>query len=141
MSNRHGREGPRKEDPDDPDTSGRMDTEGGGSHLAEVLANNALREIIQLAKDTVSVDEGPFRIPGYVMDKLILKCEKVLLNYGEQEAQRCMVEEIRAHLAQQRDFKARENERKVKERLPSSKDEEEAEAQPLGSKAKSQRRR
>lgn len=117
-----------------------MDTEGGGSHLAEVLANNALREIIQQAKDTVSVDEGPFRIPGYVMDKLILKCEKVLLNYGEDEAHRCMVEEIRAHLAQMRDFKARENERKVKERLPPSRDEEEAPAQQPPSKARSQRR-
>jgi|GEM_PF-6071987 len=141
MSQRHGREGPRQEDLDETDPSGRMDTEGGGSHLAEVLANNALREIIQQAKKTVSVEEGSFRIPGYVMDKLIIRCEKVLLNYGEVEAQKCMVEEIRAHLAQMKEFKARDNERKVKERLPSSDDEPAAEAHDPPPKARSQRRR
>ena len=141
MSHPYGSEGPQEKDKDESEPSGHMDTEGGGSHLAEVLANNALREIIQQAKEKVSVEEGSFRIPGYVMDRLLLKCEKVLLNYGEQEALRCMVEEIRSHLAQMRDFKARENERKVKERLPSSRNEKEAEAQPQGSKAKSQRRR
>jgi len=118
-----------------------MDTEGGGAHLADVLANNALKEIIQEAKKTVSVDEGPFRIPSYVMDKLVIKCEKVLLNYGEEEAQTCMVEEIRAHLAQMSEFKARENERKVKERLPSSSDDQLAQANHPPPKARAQRRR
>ena len=141
MSHRHGREGPRQEDLDDTDPSGRMDTEGGGAHLADVLANNALKEIIQEAKNTVTVDEGPFRIPSYVMDKLVVKCEKVLLNYGEVEAQKCMVEEIRAHLAQMSEFKARENERKVKERLPSSSDDQVAKANHPPPTARVQRRR
>ncbi len=141
MSNRHGRAGPRQEDLDDTDPSGRMDTEGGGAHLADVLANNALKEIIQEAKKTVSVEEGPFRIPSYIMDKLVIKCEKVLLNYGEAEAQKCMVEEIRAYLAQMKDFKARENERKVKERLPSSSDDQEAPTHYPPPKARTQRRR
>ena len=141
MSNRHGRAGPRQEDLDDTDPSGRMDTEGGGAHLADVLANNALKEIIQEAKKTVSVEEGPFRIPSYIMDKLVIKCEKVLLNYGEAEAQKCMVEEIRAHLAQMKDFKARENERKVQERLPSSSEDQDAPAHNPLPKARTQRRR
>jgi hypothetical protein len=141
MSHRHNREGPRQENFDDTDPSGRMDTEGGGAHLADVLANNALKEIIQQAKETVSLEEGPFRIPSYVMDRLVIRCEKVLLNYGEEEAQKCMVEEIRAHLAQMKEFKAHENERKVKERLPSSSEDPEVQANHPPLKARPQRRR
>jgi hypothetical protein len=141
MSHRHDREGHRPEDLDDIDPSGRMDTEGGGAHLADVYANNAIKEIIQQAKETVSVENGSFRIPGYVMDKLVVKCEKVFLNYGEAEALKCMVQEIRAHLSQMKDFKARENERKVKERLPSSNEDPDAAAIPAPQKAKAQRRR
>jgi len=141
MSHRHIREGHRPEDVDEIDPSGRMDTEGGGAHLADVLANNAIKAIIQQAKEIVSVQEGTFRIPGYIMDKLVVRCEKVFLNYGEEEAQKCMVQEIRAHLAEMKDFKARENERKVRERLPSSKDDLKAEGHNQPPKAKAQRRR
>jgi hypothetical protein len=141
MSHRHTREAHRPEDFDEDDPSGRMDTEGGGAHLADVLANNAIKEIIQQAKEIVSVEEGSFRIPGYIMDRLVVRCEKVFLNYGEAEAQKCMVQEIRAHLAEMRDFKARENERKVKERLPSSEEDPQAKDNNQPQKAKTQRRR
>jgi hypothetical protein len=122
MSEERGRHCPRgTERPDeDEDAEKGMDTEGGGSHLVHIIAQNTLREIIRQAKAKVSVDEGSFRIPSYIMDKLLVRCERVFLNYGEAEALDCMVKEIRAHLVEVREFKARNNERKVRERLPSN---------------------
>jgi hypothetical protein len=123
MSDERGRDGPRgAERLDDKEdvAKGSFDTEGGGSHLVHVIAHNTLMEIIHQAKAKVSVDEGSFRIPSYIMDKLLVRCERVLLNYGEAEALDCMVKEIRAHLVEVREYKARDNERKVRERLPSN---------------------
>jgi len=121
MSEKQGRHGPRgTEGPDEDDGPEKLlDTEGGGSHLVHVIAQNALKEIIYQAKAKVTAEEGKFKIPAYVMDQLIVKCEMILLNYGEEEALNCMVEEIKAHLSRMREFKARDNERKVRERLPS----------------------
>jgi len=121
MSEKHCRHGPRgTEGPvEDECAKSGMDTEGGGSHLVHVIAQNTLKEIIFQAKKKVTAEEGAFRIPAYVMDQLLIKCEMVLLNYGEEEALKCMVEEIKAHMARMREFKARDNERKVRERLPS----------------------
>lgn len=118
MSDERHRHGPRGEDQEEAPEQ-KLDTEGGGAHLVHVIAHNALKEIIIQAKEKVSVEEGTFKIPSYVMDELLIKCEKALLNYGEEEALKCMVDEIMAYLKRIREFKARDNERKVRERLPS----------------------
>lgn len=100
----------------------QIDTEGGGAHLVDIIAFNTLKGIIKEARETVEVEEGKGKgkvtIPQEFQDGLILRCEKVLLNYGESEAQRVVLKEIRAYLKDVRAFKERDDERKVRERLP-----------------------
>ena len=144
MSEEGGRDGHRrvngKPELDDDDIHDHVDTEGSGAHLVEVIAHNALMEIISKAKDTVRAEQGNFRLPSYIMDKLLVRCEKVLLNYGEEEAHNVMVFEIKAHLDRMREFKERDNDRKIRERLPSSTNREDARSEPTTSKAQSHRR-
>jgi len=146
MSEEGGRDGPRrvkcKSEPelDDENAHGHLDTEGSGAHLVEVIAHNALKEIILKAKETVQTELGSFKLPSYVMDELLVRCEKVLLNYGEEEALSVMVFEIKAHLDRMRKFKERDNDRKVRERLPSSAGREDTGSEPTPSKAQSHRR-
>jgi hypothetical protein len=95
-----------------------MDPEGGTAHLAEVIAVNTLKEIIADAKVVVVEEEGDFHIPAETMDRLLVRCEKVMLNYGEDEAKKVMMDELRQYLNLKREFKEREDERKVRDRMP-----------------------
>ena len=95
-----------------------MDPEGGTAHHADVIAVNTLKEIIASAKNVVVEEEGPFRITSETMDRLLVRCEKVMLNYGEEEARKVMEDELRQYLKLKREFKEKEDERKVRERMP-----------------------
>lgn len=96
-----------------------LDTEGGYTHLTEVIALNTLKEIISRAKVTVEEEKGPFILPSEVQDKLLMKCERSLLNYGEEEAERAMKTELIRFLDIRDAFKERDDERKVRRSLPS----------------------
>jgi len=100
------------------DPSSLLDPEGGSAHHAEVIAVNTLKQIIVEAKRQVFEEVGRFIVPTEVMDRLILKCEKVLLNYGEEEALGVMKTELKGHLERQKEYKERDDERKVKASLP-----------------------
>jgi len=95
-----------------------LDPEGGNAHHAEVLAVNTLKQIIAEAKTLVIEEVGWFTVPAEVMDRLIIKCEKVLLNYGEEEALEVMKAELKDFLKRLTDYKERDDERKVKASLP-----------------------
>jgi hypothetical protein len=95
-----------------------IDTEGGCAHHAEVIALNTLKEIILSAKLKVEEENGPIRIPAELMDQLLIKCERALLNYGEVEAEDVVIKELRAYLVRTRTHKDKEDERKVRSRLP-----------------------
>lgn len=109
----------KEQDDDERGPQPIIDTEGGHTHLTEVIAQNTLKEIIIQAKLSVEEDEGAFIIPSELNDRLLITCEKVLLNYGETEAEQAMREEILKFLNRKKEFKDRDDERKVKERLPS----------------------
>jgi hypothetical protein len=90
---------------------------GGAVHLVEVYANNAVREIIQNARITISSERGRFILPPTFMDRLMMECEKWVLDDGAAEAERAVCDRINRFLDERAKFKDRDNERKVNQSL------------------------
>jgi hypothetical protein len=90
---------------------------GGTVHLVEVYSHNAVREIIQNARDSVTSQRGRFTLPSEFMDRLMVDCCKWVLDRGAPEAERCACGSITDFLNEQDDLKNEDNERKVKQSL------------------------
>ena len=90
------------------------DISGGGAlHLVEVYAHNAVREIIQNARITISNERGHFNLPSEFLDRLILDCGGWALDGGAQEAERRTRKRINDYLDERDHRKNEDNERKV----------------------------
>ena len=97
------------------------DISGGGAvHLVDVYANNAVREIIQNARITVSNERGRFTIPSGFMDRLVMECEKLVLANGPSEAEHAVCGRINEFLDQRKRLKHEDDERKVHQSLMGS---------------------
>jgi len=94
------------------------ESNGGAYHLVEIYAHNAVREVIQRAREAIRAERGKFTLPSRFMDELIVECGKWILERGAEEAERCARERIVAFLDERERLKREEDERKVRLRLP-----------------------
>ena len=90
---------------------------GGATHLGDVYAHNAVREIIQNARIIISSERGRFTLPPEFMDRLVMDCGKWVLDNGATDAERAVRDRINGFLDERSKFKDRDNERKVNQSL------------------------
>ena len=90
---------------------------GGADHLVDVFSHNAVREIIQNARDSVLSQRGRFTLPSEFMDRLMVDCCRWVMDRGAPEAERCACGRITDFLDGQDKLKNEDNERKVKQSL------------------------
>jgi hypothetical protein len=90
---------------------------GGAVHLVDVYAQNAVREIIQNARITISNERGRFALPSDFVDHLVMDCEKWVLANGPTEAERAVCGCIKEFLDQCKRLRHEDDERKVKKSL------------------------
>jgi hypothetical protein len=94
------------------------DVSGGRAvHLVDVYAHNAVHEIIQNARITISSERGRFTLPSMFMDRLMMDCEKWVLDNGAAEAERAACDRINRFLDERKRSNDQDNERKVRRSL------------------------
>lgn len=100
-----------------------MDTEGGQRHLTEVIAYTTLCGIIKEAIKGIDAERQARACGGrkFVrvkitigdLDELVVKCEKVMVSYGEEAARKAMTEAVLECLERHRRLKQRLREMKA----------------------------
>ena len=99
-----------------------MDTEGGQRHLTEIIAYTALRDIIKDAIKGIDAERQAMASGRTVVrvkitlgdfDELVVRCEKVMVSYGEEAARKAMTEAVLECLERHKRLKQRLREMKA----------------------------
>jgi hypothetical protein len=99
-----------------------MDTEGGQRHLTEVIAYTTLCGIIKEAIKGIDAERQAraqgrkfvrVKITIGDLDELVVKCEKVIVSYGEEAARKAMTEAVLECLERHKRLKQRLREMKA----------------------------
>jgi hypothetical protein len=99
-----------------------LDTEGGQRHLTEIIAYTTLCSIIRDAIRNIEKERrekvlgkrmDPVRISSNDFDELVVKCEKVMVSYGEGQARKAMKAAVLECLERRKRIKQMMRERKA----------------------------
>jgi hypothetical protein len=96
----------------------KPEADGGVDHLMDIYAHNTVKEIIKKARDVLESGGGPVVLPRHFLDRLIVDCEKWILDEGDVRAEALCRESIAAFLSEMERFKREDDERKVRSRMP-----------------------